>query len=127
MKCHIVKTKDFLVEPKLLALLEPLEKNERSLIKLDAIFRALKVENEEDIKLMAKFFVDHIQQQSKNYVSSGAGPEQEDEQEGRREEREEVTEVSSSFNRKEIHILKYIFCHRVVHIRSSMPMAIASN
>ncbi|CAF0924947.1 unnamed protein product [Adineta ricciae] len=83
---------DFLVEPKLLALLEPLEKNERSLIKLDAIFRALKVENEEDIKLMAKFFVDHIQQQSKNYVSSGAGPEQEDDEEGRHEEREEVTE-----------------------------------
>ncbi|CAF4374836.1 unnamed protein product, partial [Adineta steineri] len=66
---------DFLVEPKLLALLDPLETNEKSLIKLDAIFRALKVENEEDIKVMAKFFVDHIQQnkdkQSKTYVSSG--------------------------------------------------------
>ncbi|CAF0771917.1 unnamed protein product [Adineta steineri] len=71
---------DFLVEPKLLALLDPLETNEKSLIKLDAIFRALKVENEEDIKVMAKFFVDHIQQnkdkQSKTYVSSGVGPEQ---------------------------------------------------
>jgi dynein regulatory complex protein 1 len=77
--------KDFLVEPKLLALLEPLESNEKSLIKLDAIFRALKVENEDDIKMMAKYFVDHIQQ-SKVYVSSGAGPEQE-------EEKEEMTEV----------------------------------
>ncbi|UJR28340.1 hypothetical protein I4U23_009582 [Adineta vaga] len=94
---------DFLVEPKLLALLEPLDKNEKSLIKLDAIFRALKVENEDDIKLMAKFFVDHIeqlkQQQAKKYVSSGAGPEQDDDeeedgdgQERKREDREEVTE-----------------------------------
>jgi dynein regulatory complex protein 1 len=61
-----------------LALLEPLELNEKSLIKLDAIFRALKVENEEDIKIMAKYFVD---QQSKTYVSSGTGPEQEQETE----------------------------------------------
>ncbi len=58
-----------------MALLEPLELNEKSLIKLDAIFRALKVENEEDIKIMAKYFVD---QQSKTYVSSGTGPEQEE-------------------------------------------------
>ncbi|CAF3920873.1 unnamed protein product, partial [Rotaria sp. Silwood2] len=73
---------DFLIEPKLLALLEPLEANEKNLIKLDAIFRALKIENEEDIKAMAKYFIDYIQQnndqQSKVYVSSGAGPEQED-------------------------------------------------
>lgn len=74
--------KEFLVEPKLLALLEPLEANEKNLIKLDAIFRALKVENEDDIKVMAKYFIDHIEQnndyQAKVYVSSGAGPEQEE-------------------------------------------------
>ncbi|CAF4721343.1 unnamed protein product, partial [Rotaria magnacalcarata] len=45
---------DFLIEPKLLALLEPLDSNEKNLIKLDGIFRALKIENEEDIKIMAK-------------------------------------------------------------------------
>ncbi len=77
--------KNFLVEPKLLALLEPLETNEKSLIKLDAIFRALKIENEEDIKIMAKYFIDHIQrntdQQSKVYVSSGVGPEHQEETE----------------------------------------------
>jgi hypothetical protein len=65
-----------------LALLEPLESNEKNLIKLDAIFRALKVENEDDIKIMAKYFIDHIQhyndQQPKVYVSSGTGPEQEE-------------------------------------------------
>lgn len=65
-----------------MALLEPLETNEKSLIKLDAIFRALKVENEDDIKIMAKYFIDHIQRnneaQAKVYVSSGAGPEQEE-------------------------------------------------
>jgi hypothetical protein len=59
-----------------------LESNEKNLIKLDAIFRALKVENEDDIKIMAKYFIDHIQQyndqQPKVYVSSGAGPEQEE-------------------------------------------------
>jgi hypothetical protein len=63
-----------------LALLEPLETNEKSLIKLDAIFRALKVENEDDIKIMAKHFIDHIQQ-PKVYVSSGVGPEQQEETE----------------------------------------------
>ncbi len=72
--------KDFLIEPKLLALLEPLESNEKSLIKLDAIFRALKIENEDDIKIMANYFIDHIQQ-SKTYVSSGSGPEQQEETE----------------------------------------------
>ncbi len=73
---------EFLVEPKLLALLEPLESNEKNLIKLDAIFRALKIENEDDIKVMAKYFIDHIQQNNdqrpKVYVSSGVGPEQEE-------------------------------------------------
>ncbi len=77
--------KEFLVEPKLLALLEPLKSDEKSLIKLDAIFRALKIENEDDIKIMAKYFIDYIQQntdqQSKTYVSSGAGPEQDEETE----------------------------------------------
>ena len=65
-----------------MALLEPLESNEKNLIKLDAIFRALKIENEDDIKVMAKYFVDRIQQyqdqEPKVYVSSGAGPEQEE-------------------------------------------------
>ncbi len=77
--------KEFLIEPKLLALLEPLKSDEKSLIKLDAIFRALKIENEDDIKIMAKYFIDYIQQntdqQSKTYVSSGAGPEQDEETE----------------------------------------------
>ncbi len=65
-----------------MALLEPLESNEKNLIKLDAIFRALKIENEDDIKVMAKYFIDHIQQNNdqrpKVYVSSGVGPEQEE-------------------------------------------------
>lgn len=65
-------------------MLEPLETNEKSLIKLDAIFRALKIENEEDIKTMAKYFIDHIEhnnEQTKTYVSSGTGPEYEQETE----------------------------------------------
>ena len=52
---------------------------------MDAIFRALKIENEEDIKIMAKYFIDYIQenndQQAQAYISSGTGPEQQQDNE----------------------------------------------
>lgn len=47
----------FLVESKLNKLLAPLEKDERSLMKLDAIFSALSIETEEDIHLLASYFM----------------------------------------------------------------------
>ncbi|CAF3016355.1 unnamed protein product [Rotaria socialis] len=88
---------DFLIEPKLLALLEPLDSNEKNLIKLDGIFRALKIENEEDIKIMAQYFIDYIQQKNgertKVYVSSGAGPETED---GAETDNEHITDAGDS-------------------------------
>lgn len=46
----------FLVESKLLKLLAPLEKDDQSLMKLDAIFAALHVENEDDIYRLATYF-----------------------------------------------------------------------
>ncbi|XP_060066143.1 dynein regulatory complex protein 1-like [Ylistrum balloti] len=49
----------FLVESKLNKLLAPLEKDERSLMKLDAIFSALGIDTEEDVHLLASYFM-HI-------------------------------------------------------------------
>lgn len=46
----------FLVESKLLKLLAPLDKDDQSLMKLDAIFAALHVEHEEDIYRLATYF-----------------------------------------------------------------------
>lgn len=44
------------MESKLLKLLAPLEKDDQSLMKLDAIFAALHVENEDDIYRLATYF-----------------------------------------------------------------------
>ncbi len=49
----------FLLEQKLVHLLSPLEKNEKSMVKLDSIFKALGVETENDVKLLAQYFVNH--------------------------------------------------------------------
>lgn len=47
----------FLVESKLNKLLAPLEKDERSLMKLDAIFSALGIDTEEDVHILASYFM----------------------------------------------------------------------
>ncbi|CAD5115929.1 DgyrCDS4859 [Dimorphilus gyrociliatus] len=49
----------FLIEEKLNRLLEPLEANERCLMKLDSIFSALKVDTADDVDVLSKYFV-HI-------------------------------------------------------------------
>lgn len=49
----------FLLEQKLVNLIEPLEKNEKSMVKLDSIFKALGVETESDVKLLAQYFINH--------------------------------------------------------------------
>ncbi|XP_069461702.1 dynein regulatory complex protein 1 [Ambystoma mexicanum] len=55
----------FLVEGRLLTLLEPLEKNDHSLIKLDAIFAAMGVDSEDDLYELVDFFIkyrtEHVQ------------------------------------------------------------------
>ncbi|XP_055954259.1 dynein regulatory complex protein 1 [Patella vulgata] len=51
----------FLVEKKLEKLLQPLEKDEQSLMKLDAIFTALGVETEEDIHKLTTYFMHLIE------------------------------------------------------------------
>ncbi|MBN3318963.1 DRC1 protein, partial [Atractosteus spatula] len=56
----------FLIESKLLKLLSPLEKDEQSLMKLDAIFLALGIENEEDVYKLADFFMKYRQQQKED-------------------------------------------------------------
>ncbi|KAK6488544.1 dynein regulatory complex protein 1 [Huso huso] len=70
----------FLIESKLLKLLSPLEKDEQSLMKLDAIFMALGIENEEDVYKLADFFIKYREQQTVD--SKGAD---EDESPGKRE------------------------------------------
>jgi dynein regulatry complex protein 1 len=47
----------FLIEEKLQRLLRPLDRNEQSLVKLDAIFKALGVHSETDVRMLATFFV----------------------------------------------------------------------
>ncbi|KAK3087953.1 hypothetical protein FSP39_012723 [Pinctada imbricata] len=47
----------FLVESKLNKLLVPLEKDERSLMKLDAVFSSLGIDTEEDVHLLASYFM----------------------------------------------------------------------
>ncbi|CAF0707498.1 unnamed protein product [Brachionus calyciflorus] len=49
----------FLLEQKLANLIEPLEKNEKSMVKLDSIFKALGAETENDVKLLAQYFISH--------------------------------------------------------------------
>ncbi|KAK2884098.1 hypothetical protein QQF64_016064 [Cirrhinus molitorella] len=51
----------FLVESKLLMLVSHLEKNEQSLIKLDAIFSAIGIESEKDVYKMAEFLMNYKQ------------------------------------------------------------------
>ena len=51
--------KGFLLEQKLVNLLHPLEKNEKSMVKLDSIFKALGVETENDVKLLSQYFINH--------------------------------------------------------------------
>ena len=49
------------MEQKLVHLLNPLEKNEQSMVKLDSIFKALGVETEKDVRLLAQYFLNHRQ------------------------------------------------------------------
>ncbi|XP_075782059.1 dynein regulatory complex protein 1 [Pelodiscus sinensis] len=53
----------FLIESKMLGLLQPLERQERSLMKLDAIFAALGIDNEEDVYALVDFFLTFKAQQ----------------------------------------------------------------
>ncbi|XP_067414566.1 dynein regulatory complex protein 1 [Emydura macquarii macquarii] len=53
----------FLIESKLLGLLQPLERHERSLMKLDAIFAALEIDNADDVYQMVDFFLKFKSQQ----------------------------------------------------------------
>ncbi|XP_027706344.1 dynein regulatory complex protein 1 isoform X2 [Vombatus ursinus] len=48
----------FLIESKLLSLLYPLERNESCLLKLDSVFAALGIENEDDVYTLVQFFLD---------------------------------------------------------------------
>ena len=49
------------MEQKLVHLLNPLEKIEQSMVKLDSIFKALGVETEKDVRLLAQYFLNHRQ------------------------------------------------------------------
>ncbi|XP_015285287.1 PREDICTED: LOW QUALITY PROTEIN: dynein regulatory complex protein 1 [Gekko japonicus] len=49
----------FVIESKLRGLLQPLEKHDRTLMKLDSIFTALSIDNEDDLYYMVDFFMDY--------------------------------------------------------------------
>ncbi|XP_039384258.1 dynein regulatory complex protein 1 [Mauremys reevesii] len=66
----------FLIESKLLGLLQPLERHERSLMRLDAIFAALEIDNEDDVYALVDFFLKFKAQQ----VGSSQGKEWAEEQ-----------------------------------------------
>lgn len=89
----------FLVESKLTKLLAPLERDEQSLMKLDAIFAALGVDTEDDIYLLSSYFLNRIQggregEQVKEVHVSKEGAEEEDieEEKGHLEETGSITE-----------------------------------
>ncbi|ORX54721.1 hypothetical protein BCR36DRAFT_282870, partial [Piromyces finnis] len=50
---------EFLVDDKLLKLLEPLDENEQALMKLDSIFKALNVNTFQDIETLATYFMEN--------------------------------------------------------------------
>ncbi len=73
-------------------LLLPLEKNEQSMVKLDSIFKALGIETENDVRLLAQYFVDHHRYKelikNKSFThknSSSAGSESEEDPEEEKE------------------------------------------
>ncbi|KAM3932446.1 dynein regulatory complex protein 1 isoform 1-T1 [Leptodactylus fuscus] len=68
----------FLMENKLVQLLSPLERDERSLIRLDAIFGALQVEVADDVYKLVDFFVKYRQQQERPPQDGEEGPQDED-------------------------------------------------
>ncbi|XP_071491809.1 dynein regulatory complex protein 1-like [Diadema antillarum] len=74
----------FLVEAKLNKLLAPLEKDERCLMKLDAIFAALGIETEDDIHKLASYFLTFMHNKDQESVGEEAGgnPEMEEGESG---------------------------------------------
>ncbi|KAG7460801.1 hypothetical protein MATL_G00202740 [Megalops atlanticus] len=62
----------FLIDSKVLKLLAPLEKDEKSLVKLDIILSAIGVDNEEDMFKLAKFFIKYGQQQKESQEAATA-------------------------------------------------------
>ncbi|XP_005107087.1 dynein regulatory complex protein 1 [Aplysia californica] len=77
----------FLVENKLNKLLAPLEKDERSLMKLDNIFSALGLETEEDIHKLSTYFMNIREKKEEEKF-----PDQQDDEENAEEEEEDEIE-----------------------------------
>uniref|UniRef100_G1PFA5 Dynein regulatory complex protein 1 n=1 Tax=Myotis lucifugus TaxID=59463 RepID=G1PFA5_MYOLU len=92
----------FLIESKLLSLLQPLEKSECYLLRLDAIFSALGVESEDDLYKLVNFFLkyraQHLSSQEGEMMPAlepvPKGEEEEEKKEKEEEEEEEEDEES---------------------------------
>ncbi|ELK27397.1 Coiled-coil domain-containing protein 164 [Myotis davidii] len=78
----------FLIESKLLSLLQPLEKSECYLLRLDAIFSALGIESEDDLYKLVNFFLKYRAQ----HLSSQKREKEEEEEEEEKKEKEEEEE-----------------------------------
>ncbi|XP_044515538.1 dynein regulatory complex protein 1 [Gracilinanus agilis] len=95
----------FLIESKLLSLLLPLERNESCLLKLDSIFAALGIENEDDVYALVKFFL-NFQARKKFYIQSNDTLTAEDEVTEAKRESENISE-----HRELAHLLHSEFLH----------------
>jgi len=93
----------FLVESKLLKLLSPLQKDEQSLMKLDAIFNALGIETEDDIHFLASYFFKVVDGNDgdDDDASDENSPAEEDEEEKKEENEDEKEEEHGSENGEE--------------------------
>lgn len=80
----------FLLEQKLVNLLEPLEKNEKSMVKLDSIFKALGVDTENDVRLLAQYFINHKQYAELMKNNSQATHEKEEQEDQETNESKEI-------------------------------------
>jgi len=72
----------FLIEAKLHTLLSPLERDEQSLMKLDAIFSALGVDTEHDIQQLASYFIGLREKGSSKSTGSALHSTREEESQG---------------------------------------------
>ncbi|XP_015421858.1 PREDICTED: dynein regulatory complex protein 1 [Myotis davidii] len=89
----------FLIESKLLSLLQPLEKSECYLLRLDAIFSALGIESEDDLYKLVNFFLkyraQHLSSQVRVFSKKREKEEEEEEEEKKEKEEEEEKEEES--------------------------------
>nr|KAF6307783.1 dynein regulatory complex subunit 1 [Myotis myotis] len=99
----------FLIESKLLSLLQPLEKSECYLLRLDAIFSALGIESEDDLYKLVNFFLkyraQHLSSQEEEMMPALEPVPKGEEEEEKKEKEEEEEEEEESLEEEEAESL----------------------